>query len=1048
MSKPNDKKKILIVEDNPISGEDFRRRISDLGYETAGPITKGEEVLVSVSAEKPDLILMDIRLKGRMNGIEAAKEVNLNMDIPIIYITAHGDPDTIDRAKKTEPYGYIIKPFDDNELQSAIEIALYKYQSERQLKVSQQWFETTLNSIGDGVITTDMDGCISFINPVAEDLTGWSRKEAIGKSLQSVFNIINEISGETCENPVEKVIQTGQVVGLANHTLLISRDGRKIPIKDSGAPIRLNKTETLGVVLVFQNDTENRKAQNEILESNNQLKHAIKELRCAEQSLQENVSMLSETQKLSMIGTWEYDPKNDRIIWSEQSYANYGIDPFKKLTRLDLYEIIHPDYREYHKDQETLLFEHGEITFEYPIITPDGESRWIFATAKMFFNDEGLPARILGLTQNITERKLAEIEIIAAKDKLIDAQEFAKLGAWEFNINEDRVTWSDEHFKIYGISRDENPFPFSRLMELVHEDYHEYHNSQVERLLKYGSAEFEYPVKRPDGAFKWVWAKGSLKRDKNGTPTHMYGFTQDITERKEAENELRDSEERFRAIYEHAPVLIDAFDENGRCVLWNNECRKTFGWTIEEINEHGDALSLFYPDPTVRKEVTRTVTTDPDARFREWHPVTKDGKTLDTMWANFRLPDGLTFNLGYDITQQNISKRENRKLQDKLNQAQKMESIGNLAGGIAHDFNNILSSIIGFTELALKEAKQGSQQEDNLHEVYTAGKRAKELVWQILAFARETDDPTKPIQVDEILEEALKLIRSSIPTTIEIRSNISCNSLTMGNPTQAHQIIINLCSNAAHAMDESGGILEVSLMDVAIKKTSTMVKQGLKPGNYIELKVSDTGYGIPPEIIDSIFEPYFTTKDIGEGTGMGLAVVNGIVEKSGGKIIVESHLGKGTTFRVYLPMTKKSKLQRVCEPESTHSGAERILFIDDEAPIAKMSALILEGLGYSVTTRTSSIEGLELFRSNSNRFDLVITDMTMPNMTGDILAIELMKIRPDIPVILCTGFSNKISDESASDIGIKALAYKPIVRSDLAETVRKVLDESTDRTQK
>jgi CheY-like chemotaxis protein len=242
-------------------------------------------------------------------------------------------------------------------------------------------------------------------------------------------------------------------------------------------------------------------------------------------------------------------------------------------------------------------------------------------------------------------------------------------------------------------------------------------------------------------------------------------------------------------------------------------------------------------------------------------------------------------------------------------------------------------------------------------------------------------------------------------------------------------------------MEEAGGVLSVSLKDVVLNKKGLLV--GMKAGDYIEIKVSDTGVGIAPEIINSIFEPYFTTKGVGEGTGMGLAMVQGVIESHGGKITVDSQLEKGTTFTIYLPSTKKQSDQMAYVPEELPTGSERILFVDDEAPIAKMGGQILERLGYSVTTRTSSIEALELFQTKPNDFDLVVTDMTMPNMTGDKLAVELMKIRSDIPVILCTGYSKKISDETASEVGIKAFAYKPVVKSDLAKTVRKVLDSAT-----
>ncbi|MFH2000930.1 MAG: PAS domain S-box protein [Planctomycetota bacterium] len=388
---------------------------------------------------------------------------------------------------------------------------------------------------------------------------------------------------------------------------------------------------------------------------------------------------------------------------------------------------------------------------------------------------------------------------------------------------------------------------------------------------------------------------------------------------------------------------------------------------------------------------------------------------------------------------------ERKRMEERLRQAQKMESIGHLAGGIAHDFNNILSCIMGYTDLALEDVEKGTIVEDHLKEVYTAGKRARNLVRQILAFARQSEEEIRPIQVDTIVIEALKFVRSFIPSTIEIKSKIQSDSLILGNGTQVHQIIMNLCTNAAHAMEEDGGLLTLDLKDVAVVGKTANSELGLKPGNYIEIKVSDTGAGIPPDIIGSVFDPYFTTKEHGKGSGMGLAVVHGIVESYGGKIAVSSAWGKGTVFKVYLPITNERHAQHSCPSESLPSGTERILFVDDEAPIANIGEQILARLGYTVSIRTSSVEAVELFRSKPNDFDLVITDMTMPNMTGDQLAEELMAIRRDIPVILCTGYSKKITDESIHDIGIKAIIYKPVLKADLANTVRNVLDAAKAR---
>ena len=383
---------------------------------------------------------------------------------------------------------------------------------------------------------------------------------------------------------------------------------------------------------------------------------------------------------------------------------------------------------------------------------------------------------------------------------------------------------------------------------------------------------------------------------------------------------------------------------------------------------------------------------------------------------------------------------DRKAMEKRLLQSQKMESIGTLAGGIAHDFNNILAAIIGYTELSLHAVEKGSEIESDLQEVHTAALRAKELVKQILTFARLSDEAIRPIQPTVIIKEVLKFIRSSIPATIDIKQDLKSDSFIMGNATQIHQVMMNLCTNAAQSMEEIGGRLRVVLKDTHLTPDRPKHLLGLKPGEYITITVSDTGTGIPQDIIGSIFEPYFTTKGPGEGTGMGLAMVHGIVQAYGGRIFVDSTPEIGTTFSLYLPISKKDKGENTYKPEVLPRGTERILVVDDEAPVVKLNSMMLEDLGYSVTKTTASIEALELFRSNPTYFDLVISDMTMPNMTGDLLAMELMKIRPEIPIILCTGYSKKISGESAKDMGIKEFVYKPVVKADLAKTVRKILD--------
>ena len=394
-----------------------------------------------------------------------------------------------------------------------------------------------------------------------------------------------------------------------------------------------------------------------------------------------------------------------------------------------------------------------------------------------------------------------------------------------------------------------------------------------------------------------------------------------------------------------------------------------------------------------------------------------------------------------DITNLKSIEKEQTKIKYQLYQAQKMEAIGTLAGGIAHDFNNILSAIIGYTELSLSQVEKETGLYNNLREVIQAGGRAKDLVKQILTFSRQADQELKPVQVNLIIKEVLKFLRATMPTTIEIRQDIKSNSLVMADPSQIHQVIMNLCTNAGHAMVEKGGVLEVKLTDVNLEPEAEADHSELKPGPYLELTISDTGHGIPPHFVDRIYDPFFTTKEVSKGTGMGLAVVHGIVRSCEGSITVSSKPGKSTIFKVYIPAVKNLSDSQAGVEDPVPLGTERILLVDDELALVNLGQRTLESLGYKVTARTSSLEALELFRAKPDRFDLVITDMTMPNMAGDDLAQELMNISPDTPVILCTGYSERINREQAIAMGIRAFVSKPVLRKEIANIIRKVLDD-------
>jgi signal transduction histidine kinase len=385
--------------------------------------------------------------------------------------------------------------------------------------------------------------------------------------------------------------------------------------------------------------------------------------------------------------------------------------------------------------------------------------------------------------------------------------------------------------------------------------------------------------------------------------------------------------------------------------------------------------------------------------------------------------------------------RETRgRLESRLRQAHKMEAMGTLAGGIAHDFNNILSAIFGYSELAQGVLPADSPAQPFIQEVLKAGERARELVKQILAFSRQTELEIKPVQLSAVVEDTLRLLRASLPTTIEIQKELETKALIMGDPSQIHQVLMNLCTNAGHAMQTDGGILTVTLKHVELDDLHNLTYPDLKPGPYVKLSVSDTGRGMRSKVLERLFDPFFTTKAKGEGTGMGLAMVHGIVQDLNGVIDVFSELGKGSTFNVLFPAIERRAAPEARTLPQLPKGTERVLFVDDEKTLTSMGHRLLESLGYQVKTFTDPVAALEYFQREPEGVDLVLTDMTMPGLTGDQLAQKMLAVRPDIPIVLCTGFSIKIDEASAKALGIRAYINKPILRGDLATALRNVLD--------
>jgi len=558
------------------------------------------------------------------------------------------------------------------------------------------------------------------------------------------------------------------------------------------------------------------------------------------------------------------------------------------------------------------------------------------------------------------------------------------------------------------------------------------------RVLATGNPEF---VKIPLVSFKGdvQHFEGSYipKRDRGGKIDGLIGYFRKVTDRVKSEEALKESEERYRRILENVLVGVYQVTLDGKFIFANQKMLEIFGYSSYEELEAIGSFTELRARPEERPKIVNGIInkgfTNREVEFRH-----KDGHSI---WIKLHARKAknkegaiILEGLMEDVT-------EVKKMESQLQQSQKMEAVGTLAGGIAHDFNNILAIILGNTELASDDVPDGNPASHSLKEIYKASIRAKDMVHQLLAFSRKTDEETKPMDLAPIIKESMKMLRSAIPTSVEFKQHIlDDTSSVMGDATQINQIVMNLVTNAADAMSKEGGLLEVTLDNIILQEEKLCFDWVLSPGAYVRLKVRDTGEGIDSKIMDRIFEPYYTTKEVGKGTGMGLSVIHGIVKRHGGGIRVESELGGGTVFEIYFPVSEKTA-EKEKEPEGEMKrGTERILFVDDEESLVDLNRQRLERLGYQVKSTTKPVEALEWFRADPDRFDVIITDMTMPQMTGDRLTAEVLNIRPHMPVIICSGYSEKISAKKAEGLGARKYIEKPIDYRNLASSLREVLE--------
>ncbi len=967
------------------------------------------------------------------------------------------------------------------------------------LRESEERFRSTFEQAAVGIAHVALDGRFLRINQRFCDIVEYTPKEMLAHTFQDItypddldadLEYVHQVlSGEIQTYSLEKRYfkKNGSIVWV-NLTVSLVRESSGEPKHFIGVVEDITERKQIEKELQKAHDELERRVEErtaELSKTNEKLKQENQERKRADEALQESEAKYRALFENMIDGVAVYESKDDgkdfvfvglnkagekmSDITRDAVIGQSVLKAFPGVKDFGLFEVFqrvwktgmparHPvshykdDRVSQWVDNSVFKLPSGEIVAVYS----DETERMQAEEALTKAHDE-LEQRVeertaelthanISLKMEIGERKAAMEALKASEKRFQQVAEYMEEWVWEVDANGLYTYASPIVEKMLGY-KPEEIVGRKHFYDLFHsEDMERVKNAAFEVFARKETF-FEFINKNihKNGNTVSLSTSGVPILDREGNLLGYRGADTDVSERTRMEEMLRESEEQHRNLVETSQDLIWKCNSEGCFTYLNPACESILGYRVEEML--GCHFNEFKPPEIAARdlEVFRKILKGKDFFGYETIYISKTGEQKNLVFNAQILKDADgniigTQGTAHDITERKRAEEEKANLKAQLVQVQKMEAIGTLAGGIAHDFNNILSSVLGFAELAKMNLATGKDAENDLDEVMNAGLRARDLVKHILTFSRKADVQKQPTQIRLLIKEALKFLRASLPTTIEVRSDLGVSDSTvMADPTQIHQILMNLCTNAAHAMQEKGGVLDVRMEEVMLEEEKLLQFKDLKHGKYIRLTVGDTGHGIPKEIIDRIFDPFFTTKERSEGTGMGLATVHGIVKDMGGTISVYSELGKGTTFDILFPKHEGEAADLTSPRYILKKGKGRILFVDDEKGIVVSGRQILERLGYEVVATTSSLEALKLFESGSDTLNLVLTDMTMPAMTGLELSKKLTEIRPDIPIVLCTGFSTGITTETIRDAGIREMIKKPMIASELAEAVEKAL---------